>query len=1110
MGTINQTKTSKRFSVLALPYEKRDMAIAKELIIDYENGHIYVMDKTGTKLISITKNLEELINKAIEFGGDNIKVTNPADKTTQILNTVLDNIYNYVNATVEGLCIKKPARLLCDYNITSLNGLPGTIDDVVVNHGDDILLINQDDKKLNGKWKVNSSGNWTRSDDLNTQTELVRSSFFFIDEGTKYASTGWLLTTDNPVIDSSELEFEIFSRQEDILAGFGLKRVGNEFSLQEFTTAGTATKVSWDKYGRIVSWENPTTLEEFGITNAVHLNHIGSGGDQHAIVTVNEHGFSSKEDKQTLDSVFPAMEQMEIRLDQELNTKSEIEFIGVAPVEIELFGETVIIDDLVTESSTAALSANQGKRLKDLLDLLFQNTNEDGSPYTKLWMGTLNQYYNILSKDSTTLYISTDTVNENTALSMGSNVEEIIMMLQLIQSHKVSKDGDIINGDLIVGSSVRNQNLKVYGKIFINGVDIDEYYSRVGHKHTEYYTKTETDIKLKKKADVGHTHPLEKVEGLEEILKNKSDKDHDHNDIYYTKQEIDYALTTKAPLNHKHFAKDIQDLFTTGDSNGNSVLLYLKNMISDPLHRTVTDAQIAKWNQNSGGSSNSIINIDSTHNLNPNSHPDIRQLISEIRDELGNVELLSNLTIKDTINELYQKLPNTTNTVTLKKAYSNVLVDSDNPTNIPMGFTGFNPDIHTLLVFKDSTFFHNNEDYVVNGDSIDILTTTNIGTLFTFVVLWIEGDVLSGGGNGSGTLDNSIYQLLDRKADEDHDHKLSDLIEDSEHRTVTDAMIKKWNTGTGTGSSADTAMLIAAHNADTGSHSDLRKKIDEVYDNMTEIKFKTKVIDLVPTRDNQSEFNVNMEDLPNEKYGHFLIFNSTATTDYVLTDYKLILHEPCLLTDSIKLILFWIDGKLIIQNGNSSNGGPDIVWDNLSQAIKNTINNKADSSYVYSKTEIDNIINTLPYSVDINNLWTKVNEIDTKASKEPDLSNYYTKSQIDTKLADIPKNVDLSNYYNKSEVDGKLSTKADLEKVYTKDQVDSLVNNKSVDLSDYYNRSQIDTKMNDKVSTSTVSALASRVSILESNPVFTPISEAAYNALSNTAKNDPTKIYAIY
>ena len=54
------------------------------------------------------------------------------------------------------------------------------------------------------------------------------------------------------------------------------------------------------------------------------------------------------------------------------------------------------------------------------------------------------------------------------------------------------------------------------------------------------------------------------------------------------------------------------------------------------------------------------------------------------------------------------------------------------------------------------------------------------------------------------------------------------------------------------------------------------------------------------------------------------------------------------------------------------------------------------------------------------------------------------------------------------------------------------------------------TKMNEKASTSTVSSIASRVSALESNPVFTPISEAAYNALSSTAKNDPTKIYAIY
>jgi hypothetical protein len=1137
MAITNFTNKAKRFSVLVLPYEKKDMAVAKELIIDYDNGHIYVVDKTGTRIISITKDLQDSIDNIINNGGNIINVTNPSDNTTQILNDVLKNIYNYVNASVEGLCIKKPARLLCDTNIAVLNGLPGDIDNVTVNDGDDILLIAQDDKRLNGKWKVNASGDWKRSDDLNSQTELVRSAFFFIDEGDKYKSTGWLLTTDNPVIDSSDLEFEIFSRQEDILAGTGLVRTGNEFSLAECVIPGTATKVRWDQYGRIVGWENPTTLFEYGITDAVPLSHIGSGGDQHAIVTVDEHGFSSKEDKQMLDSLMPTIEDLEIKTNEKLNIKSEIEFISQDPIEIQLQGETEIVNDLLTDSATKALAAGQGKVLYDLLNYLFQNTNEDGTPYTKLWMGTLSQYYNLLEKDPVTLYMSTDYVNENTALSMGSNVEEIIMMLQLMQSSKVSKEGDIVNGDLIVGSSVKNQNLKVYGNIYINGVLLDQAFAPIDHEHDDMVSQIDFDAKLKKKADKYHTHVIPDVEGLKEALDSKAAIDHTHNLIYYDKEELDFLLSTKAPVNHKHKVADIIDLFTKGDSTGAKMELWLKNMISDPLHRTVTDAQIARWEQMVNGTSTntggiSKLELDS-HNNDSNAHPDIRESIREILDELGSASLTSNLNIKESINELYTKLPTVTNSAKLMKEACNVIITQDNTTNVPIGFTGFDPDIHTLLVFKNSTYYHPIEDYTMNGTTSIDLTKEIVpsGTIFTFVVLWVEGDVL-GGGSGSGSISQDIYDLLDNKADLDHEHKLKDLIDDPLHRTVTDAMIDRWNNGTtssGNNNGIDAAMLIAAHNVDTTSHDDLRTKVDEIYNNMSNVLFKTKVIELIPTRDNQTEFSVNMNDLAKEKYGHFVMFNSTATSDYVLSDYKLKFNEPCNLTDKIKLVLFWIDGNILVQNSAAGS----VAWDSLTQAVKNTINNKIDKTEVYTKTELDTLINSLASttitddlqrqiddlknnSTSSSNVYTK-SEIDTILLNKANSGDTYTKTEIDNKFqtidnainsaANMATKTDLDNYYTKTEIDNKfqtidnainsaanMATKADLDNYYNKTEIDNK-------LSGYYSKTEIDNKIN---------ALSNRITALESRKTLVPITEAEYNALSTANKNDTTKIYAIY
>lgn len=51
------------------------------------------------------------------------------------------------------------------------------------------------------------------------------------------------------------------------------------------------------------------------------------------------------------------------------------------------------------------------------------------------------------------------------------------------------------------------------------------------------------------------------------------------------------------------------------------------------------------------------------------------------------------------------------------------------------------------------------------------------------------------------------------------------------------------------------------------------------------------------------------------------------------------------------------------------------------------------------------------------NRWSVCQSIDI-------LENYYTKGEVDAKIADIEVDVDLSNYYNKQEVDDKLDLKA--------------------------------------------------------------------------------------
>lgn len=109
---------------------------------------------------------------------------------------------------------------------------------------------------------------------------------------------------------------------------------------------------------------------------------------------------------------------------------------------------------------------------------------------------------------------------------------------------------------------------------------------------------------------------------------------------------------------------------------------------------------------------------------------------------------------------------------------------------------------------------------------------------------------------------------------------------------------------------------------------------------------------------------------------------------------------------------------------------------------------EVDLSDYYTKAQVDAKIDAIP-STDLSNYYTKdqtntqiQNAIDAIPDPEPtDLSDYYTKEQTDTKIADavaaIP-TTDLSNYYTKEEVDTAID--AATEDMATHDEVTSQLN----------------------------------------------------------------------
>lgn len=136
------------------------------------------------------------------------------------------------------------------------------------------------------------------------------------------------------------------------------------------------------------------------------------------------------------------------------------------------------------------------------------------------------------------------------------------------------------------------------------------------------------------------------------------------------------------------------------------------------------------------------------------------------------------------------------------------------------------------------------------------------------------------------------------------------------------------------------------------------------------------------------------------------------------------------------------NGKFLKAGSTSGN----ISWSAISISdisnLQSSLNAKANSSDVYTKTEVDTKVNVKANSTDV---YTRT-EIDNKVNAKADKTNVYTKSEVDNKVNVKANSIDV---YTKSQVDGKLDAKANTSSVYTKGEVDTKVNSKvSISLSE--------------------------------------------------------------
>jgi hypothetical protein len=150
----------------------------------------------------------------------------------------------YVDSVAQGLDPKASCVAATTANIT-LSGTQ-TIDGVALIAGNRCLVKNQTLSQDNGIYVV-AAGAWTRATDMDNWLE-VPGAFTFIEQGTLYADTGWVCTSNaGGTLGTTPITWVQFAGVGSYTAGTGLTLTGTQFSITNTAVTaasyGSATQV---------------------------------------------------------------------------------------------------------------------------------------------------------------------------------------------------------------------------------------------------------------------------------------------------------------------------------------------------------------------------------------------------------------------------------------------------------------------------------------------------------------------------------------------------------------------------------------------------------------------------------------------------------------------------------------------------------------------------------------------------------------------------------------------------------------------------------------------------------------------------------------------------
>ena len=164
----------------------------------------------------------------------------------------------YVDAVAEGLHVHAAVHA---YQATNLgaaysNGTAGVgatltftgsmpqFDGVTLSVGERVLVAGMSSAAENGIYEKTATLVLTRATDFDTPTEMAGGDFVFVDSGSTYANTGWVLDAPVTTVGSVGVSFIQFSGAGTFTAGTGMDLTGTSFSVTgSGGIASTATGV---------------------------------------------------------------------------------------------------------------------------------------------------------------------------------------------------------------------------------------------------------------------------------------------------------------------------------------------------------------------------------------------------------------------------------------------------------------------------------------------------------------------------------------------------------------------------------------------------------------------------------------------------------------------------------------------------------------------------------------------------------------------------------------------------------------------------------------------------------------------------------------------------